>query len=64
MILENGFQSIQGKELSVDCECLEIVHIIDIAPDSIQGDVVFLEFGDNSFESCDVFVSPAALMVP
>lgn len=64
MILENGLHSIQGEKFSVDCECLEIVHIVYIAPDCVQRNVVFLEFGDDGFESGDVLVSPAALMVP
>ena len=63
MIFENGSKSIQGEKLCVDCEGLEIMHVIDIAPNGIQGDVVFLEFGDDCFKGCDIFVSPTRLMV-
>lgn len=64
MIFENGFQLIQGEEFCIYSECLEIVHIINIAPHSIQGDVVLLEFGDDSLKGSNILVSPTALMVP
>lgn len=62
VLFNDGSQSIEWKFFSIDCKGLELVHVINIWPDSVKRNTVGFVFGNHVFQSGDVFVSPAALM--
>lgn len=60
--LQYLIESVQGESVLIDCEILIIDHVVDISPDSIEGNTVTLVSRDYILEVGDVLVSPATLM--
>ena len=62
-LLHYFLHTIKRETGGVDCEVLEIKHVVDITPDCVNGQSIFLEVLEDLFKICYVFVTPAGLLV-
>jgi hypothetical protein len=64
-MLSQQFAHFSGGELGlVNGEYFAVDHVIEVAPQSVEGQSVRSEAGNDCFQLADVRVPPAALMIP
>lgn len=62
IIFKNFFHSIEREPWIINGKVLEMKHVIDVAPNSVKGKVVFCVFLNDIFEVLYFMIAPSALM--